>query len=166
VFSVSRKILVPVLLILVLSTNGCYTVFHKGAFDSKPSEEIDVEATGEFSGDLAFHGCTHERWSHYIFCPWWKQSIFLRGIGPEDEGGDTKTETEPDMTFVAPGAPALEQRFSFPSTPLGIPSSKTNDIRHKPSGGEETSAPKADESATAKKETRKPSRRSGPGGRR
>jgi hypothetical protein len=158
---------------VLLATSGCYTVLQKRTLDGKPPVEIVSQASVEFSGDLAFRDCTHGRWSHYLLRPWWEESVFKRGLWPErkaDSLGRVQEDVadEEEVVEVAPAPEAPRPYISSKEFIREIPSASSPnstpdapDTRHKTAGSQQTESKES-----GSKETTKPTRQNGPGGKR
>ena len=165
--------LCSVALIALLTTSGCYTVFQKKTVDGKPPAVITDEVIGEYSGDMTFHSYTHERWTHYLLCPWWEESIFSRSRRSEDEDvaepvadEELVDESTLPVTPPDPEPPAFMRAISTSSAPASAPNSETREIRRKPTDDGKTSEPQTTEQPESNSKSDKPQRRTGPGGRR
>jgi len=167
----AKSLILGSVAIMILSvTSGCYTVFQKKTLDGKPHPEITAEAEDRFSGDVAFRNYTHERWSHYLVCPWWEESIFLSKSPPDEDPDELEVEErivgdeEPVLIIVDP--PVLEHIIRVPSMPASSPDAEDADARYKSTDEDNESAPQAEPSGNDEPKPGKPSRRDRTGGRR
>jgi hypothetical protein len=152
-------ILGSVAILILLTSSGCYTVFQKGAFDGKPEAAVSSEAGSEFSGDMAFMTCGNDRWSYYLFCPWWEESIFLSELfASEDAEVEEEAVEGEEPVIIVIEPPPIEHIIVIPTIPVSVSdNSNSNDTPP-------TTPPAPD--PPEKPRPTKPSQQTGPGGRR
>jgi len=72
-------VLCSVLLLVLTTSNGCYTVFRTTSLDGKPPAEVPAYNEGQSSADMAYDTYEHDRWRFYLACPWWYHSLWFPG---------------------------------------------------------------------------------------
>lgn len=170
----ARLLVICSVAFLALTTlNGCYTVFRTGDLAGRhdtPEETVAHGPSGaDYSGDVAFSGYEHDRWSYYLRTPWWEQSLLLRWVSHQD--GESRQDTPPPIFLPAPrgsggplpidGMPGVEIP-SRPVNPQGSSSKEDgDDVRYKDDSSGDSNSPT---DTNTSKTDRKPARRKTGGG--
>jgi len=154
-------VLGSVLILFLVSLNGCYTVFRRGSLDGKPPAAISERELGTSSADVAFDSYENGRWRYYLSCPWWYQSVWFESSQYDDN--DYDSDMRPDFTppaaapdnigFETPGYTPIRQEIPSAAPETRSKDTSTND------GNKPADEKKKEEPA------KKPERRSGGGGR-
>ena len=170
--SIKNLVLCSIAVLILLATNGCYTVFRHKTFDGKPPENMSVRTMDSFSGDIAFKSCQYGRWTYYLTNPWWHESLWTSN-DTDDESVESDENEEMisggqaiDIPPLAPQAIAHPIPISGTPNPSSVSSNeKTSDVRYKDSNSDKTETTTLNTATKGKKEGHKPGRRGGSGGR-
>jgi hypothetical protein len=151
-------------ILILVATNGCYTVFKSQTFDGKPSVEISEQEIAESSSDYAYDTYENPRWRYYLCCPWWYQSVWYYrddfDFGAADNGLTIDDPGEPASAPPATGRGV----FSLPTVgPMSSPPAG-HEIRYKQEDGNESNQDDGKSDSTRSSQpTKKPTRRGGGG---